>query len=449
MSNEIDTNQSSSDLVFSDPLKAFKEGRDKAFTKVTDFGSFFVNMLADIEAQQLSRDLENSRRLAEAGRLLAQTTGERNALSDQVEQLTSRLEHKAPNPEAAEALVKVQSRLTIAETDVKRLTRLHDELSVKHAVAVEERDAALSRLSALLESGDAAELQREIETLRSNLEDARSAGREAVDAGERMVGEAGAEAERRIAEMREELDAVLARSASPEDLASLQRELVEKDAELTRLSSDAEFIRQSAASEASHKAFKTLHALSIQSPHLTLGQSLSLVAVSLGVEAPEAPTPVPDFQVPAPVFEVPMPSFDVPAETLEAPADPVPMPEEQPMPQFDVQPAPVFDLQPAPSFDARPEPETEVKPAAHVQESTPAAPTFGGDFFSTPVTETPHRAPAENFFATPADVQPQAPAENFFAAPNPVDLPDDDRPLTADFFATATPVRADDANKAA
>lgn len=421
-SEMIHDNSPRGELEFTDPLHVLRNGRDQAFAKVSEFGSYFVNLIAGIEAEMLSEKHRNEREVASLQRRLAEMTGDRDALHRQVDELMGRLEHKAPNPETAEELVKAHSKLTIAQTDVSRLTRELDALKVKHAVATEEKDAALARIDRLLEAGDAAALAKEIEQLQEELGKARDTAEEAINTAERLVQEAEEKADRLVQEAR-------SAAADPQELAAAQRRAETAEAESARLSSESSWLLETAAAEAGQKVIKTLHAIALQSPTMTLAESLQIAAAALGVEAPE-PVPVPEtFATPAPAPEPEPFSFAV-QETEPAPA-PI---------SFDLQEAPILDLQPAPVVE-EPAPVQAEAPAAEPEPvmappapEAPAVPDMARDFFSTPapLAEQPAPAPdpAAAFFSPVPEATSPAPAE------------EDDR-LDASFFATATPAGAE------
>lgn len=416
----IHDNSPNGELEFTDPLRVLRGGRDQAFSKVSEFGGFFVNLIAGIEAEVLSLKHRHEREIASLERRLAEMTGNRDTLSDQVETLMGRLEHKAPNPETAEDLLKTQSKLTIAETDVSRLDRELNALKVKYAVADEERNAALSRIDELLQAGDAGALAKEVEKLKGELDEARRTATDAIDAAEKMVRDAEEKADRLVQQAR-------TNAVDPEELTAMQRRAEAAEAEVARLNGEASWVLETAASEAGQKTVKTLHALALQNPAMTLAQGLQIIAVTLGVEAPEpVPVPEPAAPEPAPV------SFTVPA------AEPAPAPI-----AFDLQEAPVLDLQPAPAFeepapirDEAPAPVPETAP--HPEPEAPArehleAPSVAPDFFSTP-------AAAPGFVADqPVPVQ----GAGFFTptpeAVSPAPAVEEDERLDADFFATAAP----------
>lgn len=425
----IHDNSPSTELEFADPLRVLRDGRDQAFSKVSEFGSFFVNLIAGIEAEVLSQKHRHEKEVAGLERRLAAMTGNRDLLSGQVDDLLGRLEHKAPNPETAEALIKAQSKLTIAETNVSSLTRELDALKVKHAVVTEERDAALARVDLLLGAGDAAELAKEVEKLQGELAKARETAEEAIDTAERMVSEAQSNADRAVQEARNA-------AADPQELAAMQLRAENAEADVARLNGEAAWVLETAGTEAGQKAIKTLHAIALQSPLMTLAESLQIAAAALGVEAPE-PVPVPEPAAPPAAAPEPAPvSFTVPE------AEPAPAPI-----SFDLQAAPAFDLQPTPAF-AEPAPvqaeapAPEPAPAPEAVQPEPAAPAAGE---ATAVPDVAH-----DFFSAPAPAPaPQAaqpapvPGAGFFTpvpeATSPAAEEDEGEMLSADFFATAAP----------
>lgn len=437
MSTEIVRNE--------DPFSTYKQARDVAFTKVSDFGAFFVGILGEIESDALNREQEHSRRLAAASQQMAILMGEKNALLDQVNMLQRRLEYKTPDPETAEELTRVQAELDIVRTETRRLNRELRESTVDLARVTEERDEARSILARQGDSSDTDGLREQIADLEARVESAREAGQEAVTAAEKAVQEAEQKAAKQVAKARsdsaKELEAAQddanrrvreARAASggdPAELEAMRAELSAKDEEIAGLRA----LGGQAGESASALAVSTLHAMVLENPQLPASRALGLMAAALGQEAPQLPEHMPAYEAPASkddLFEMP-----VAQEPLTQPAPEI-SPDlahalDQPAPSFQTQSAPDFDTQPAPSFDTQQVPAFQTQQAPAFQ--APMDPV-GGFFDGAPAGQQPA------WTSSPQD----APlgADFFDAAPPAGTAPVADAPLTADFFAKAKPVQA-------
>lgn len=413
MSNEI--------IQDVDPLSTFKDARDEAFQEVSQFGGFFVNLLANLESDILNNQHAFMRRLTEAGRQNSILTGERDALITQVDKLQARLEFKRPDPETAEELINAQAELALAKTAQQRASRELRELNVDYAKSCEDRDAALARLSSLADVDNTAGLEREIADLRRHLETARTEARDAVGEGRRIADQAKADADRQItnaeAEHRAEMDTVRTQPVSSAEADHLRSVIAGKDAEIAAASK--------AARSAGADVLAALHTMVLQDMEMPAATALGLVAAALGQPAPALPAPIQQ-----PVYEALTGNSDQLYDLQPAPA------------ASDIQPAPAaFDIQPAPvEFSLMPTPADSYAQAAAVPEHG-ASPT-PVDFFTAPPAQYTEPAPTPATWGQPVMAKSPAPAAGFFDAGHAPQPMDEDAPLTADFFAKAPPVRA-------
>lgn len=429
-----------------DPFSTYKQARDDAFTKVSDFGSYFVGVLGRIESDALMREQGHMRRMAEASQQLSIVTGEKNALLEQVDMLQRRLESKTPDPETVEELTRVRTELDIARSESRRISRELREMSADQARVTQERDDARSALKRLSDSVGSDDLQGQIADLRERLEEARDAGTEAVTAAEQAVREAEEKADRRIAKIREnsakELEAAqdaveqrvreALREAGPDttELEGLRSDLAAKDAEIAGLRA----LGVQSGESASALAVSTLHAMVLENPQLPASRALGLMAAALGQEAPQLPADMPSYDPP----EAKPDLFQMPATpAMETQPAPEISPEvahaldDLAAPSLVMQPAPAFDMQPAPSFETQAAPVLDTQQAPAFAAAQPEDPM--GGFFDGPGSQPGWTPPAQDAPLT---------AEFFTTAPPAGIQPAQDAPLTADFFATAPPVQA-------
>lgn len=411
-----------------DPFSTYKQARDDAFTKVSDFGAYFIGILGRIESDALTREQAHISRLSAASQQLAILNGERNALLEQVDMLQRRLEIKTPDPESAEELTRVRAELDIVRMDVRRLTRELREATADLARVADERDRFSAQLSRLVDSEETEDLRRQLSELEGRLEDARAAGREAVAAAERAVTDAEEKAARRVAKARadsaaeleaarEDADRRIAEaqalaSGNAADMAGLRADIGARDAEISGLRA----LAAQSAEGASALAVSTLHAMVLENPQLPASRALGLMAAALGIEAPQLPEETPAYEAPEAKDDL----FDMPAALP---------PLTQPAPEIAPDLAYTFDTQPAPAFEMQSAPAHQMQPA-------PAAPVDPlGGFFDTP-------AAAQQAEWTPVPQNTPIGADFFESAAPAGAAQPEDAPLTADFFAKAPPVRA-------